>query len=236
MIVTILLVYQGLFENGDRRGSEAGVAALAETLRMTKEKVVERLLDMVHTKIAEAILSRLLDERLGAWRSKESLGFMRELTSKKKEKGFAILPRIDVPIVGIGAPTKYIMGDVGERLGTELVFPENGDVGNAIGAVCSKMIASMTANIVPTEDNGFRVLVPLMDVAYRDRLEDALQAAQTGLKSQLTRELISDGSTEIEVMFKVKYYSSATDGIWSQNEIDHVDVIGRAVGNPPGMK
>ena len=230
-----LMVYKGYYENGDRRGSEAGVAALADALRMTKDKVVERLLDMIHSKISEAILSRLLDERLGTWRSKESLGFVREMVSKKRKKGFTILPRIDVPIVGIGAPTKYIMGDVGERLGTELVFPENGDVGNAIGAVCSKMVATMTATVMPTDNEGFRVMVPLMDVAFRDRLEDALQTAQSGLKSQLTKELRSDGSTDIEVMFKIKYFSSATDGIWSQNEIDHVDIVGRAVGHPPGL-
>ena len=230
-----LMVYRGCFDNGDPEGSRAGISALAEVLRMDRDKLVERLLDMIHSKISEAIMSRLLDERLGNWRSKESMGFMRELISKKKEKGFTLLPRIDVPIVGIGAPTKHLMGDVGERLGTELIFPENGDVGNAIGAVCSKMVASLTAVIQPTEDGGFRVTIPFSGTIYKDRLEDSMAAAQAKLKSMLESELRSDGATNISVMFKSKYFSSSEDGIWSQSDIDHADLIARATGDPPGL-
>ena len=126
------------------------------------------------------------------------------------------------------------MGDVGERLGTELVFPENGDVGNAIGAVCSKMHATMTATILPTEEGSFRVVVPFSDSVYRDRAEQAIEAAQSGLRYQLTKELRSDGATNIEVMFRPKYYTTSDDGIWSQNDIDHIEIVGRAIGDPPG--
>ena len=227
-----LMVYRGCYDNGDPEGSRAGIKALAEVLRMDKDKLVERLMDMIHSKISEAIMSRLLDDRLGNWRSKESMGFMREIISKKSKKGFAILPRIDVPIVGIGAPTKHLMGDVGERLGTELIFPENGDVGNAIGAVCSKMVASLTATVIPTEEGGYRVMVPFSGPIFKDRLEEALAAAQSKLKTMLESELRSDGAKNITVMFKPRYYTSSEDGIWSQSDIDHVNVIARAVGDP----
>ena len=230
-----LMVYRGCYDNGDPNGSIAGISALAEVLRMDRDKLVERLLDMIHTKISEAIMSRLLDDRIGNWRSKESMGFMRELVSKKRKNGFTLLPRIDVPIVGIGAPTKYLMGDVGERLGTELIFPENGDVGNAIGAVCSKMVASLTATIQPTEDGGYRIIIPFVGPMYADRLEEAMAAAQAKLRSMLESELRSDGASNITVMFKSKYFSSSSDGIWSQSDIDHADLIARAVGDPPGL-
>ena len=230
-----LMVYLGNYDNGDPEGSRAGIAALSEVLRMTEAKVVERLLDMIHSKISEAIISRLLDDRLGQWRSEQSMRFVRELISKKRETGFTLLPRIDVPIVGIGAPTRFLMGDVGERLGTELIFPRDGDVGNAIGAVCSKMITSMTATIMPTEDGTLRVIIPFMDSVYREKIGDAVAIAQERLRGVLTRELISDGAKDVRVMFRTKYYTSSEDGIWSQNDIDHVDVIGRAVGEPPGL-
>ncbi len=230
-----LMVYMGCFENGNPVGSRAGVYALADVLRMTEDKVVERLMDMVHSKISEAILSRLLDDKIGKWRSKESMKFVRELISNRKGDGFAIMPRINVPIVGIGAPTRYMMGDVGERLGTELIFPENGDVGNAIGAVCSKMVASMTASITPTGEEGFRIMVPFMDTAFREKLDDAMQVAQSRLKSSLIKELTQDGAKDIEVMFKTKVFASSEDGVWSQNDLDHIDIIARAVGDPLGI-
>ena len=230
-----LMVYRGCFQNGDPEGSATGIKALSETLRMEPDRLVERLMDMIHSKISEAILSRLLDDRLGEWRSKESMGFVRELISKKRDKGFTILPRIDVPIVGIGAPTRHLMGDVGERLGTELIFPENGDVGNAIGAVCSKMVASLTATIYPTEDSTFRVMVPLSGSIFKEKLEEAMAAAQAQLRKMLEEELRLDGAENIKVMFKPKFYASSEDGIWSQLDIDHAEIIARAIGDPPGL-
>jgi len=231
-----LMVYLGHFENGNPEGSRAGVAAMAEVLRMTQPKFIERLLDMIHTKISEAILSRLLDDKLGDWHSKESMKFMREMTSKKNPNGFTVMPRIDVPIVGIGAPTRFLMGDVGERLGTELVFPENGDVGNAIGAVCSKIVSSMTATIFPTEKEGFRIMVPFSDPMYREKIGDAMDAAKSRLSSLLTEELRVDGANNITVMFKSKFFSMSDDGLWSQTDIDHVDIIARATGDPRGLQ
>ena len=230
-----LMVYKGQFSNGDVNGSKAALSALAEVLRMSVDKLVERLTDMIHSKISEAILARLLDDRLGTWRSKESMGFVRELVSKKREKGFTMLPRIDVPIVGIGAPTRFLMGDVGERLGTELIFPENGDVGNAIGAVCSKMNASLTGSIVPTEDDTYRIMIPFMDYTYRRKLDEAVEVTKSMLKSQLTKTLRMDGAKDIQVMFKSKYYSSSEDGVWSQLDIDRIEIVCRAVGDPPGL-
>ena len=229
-----LMVYLGDFKNGDPNGSRAGIAALSEVLRMTERKVVERLMDMIHVKISEAIMARLLDDRLGEWRSKESMRFVREIIAKR-DSGFTLLPRIEVPIVGIGAPTRFIMGDVGERLGTELIFPENGDVGNAIGAVCSKMIASMTATIIPIEDGSFRVSVPFTEPLYAERIENAVETAQSHLRGLLTKELKADGANNIEVMFKSRFFTSSDDGIWSQSDIDHADIIGRATGDPPGL-
>lgn len=228
-----LLVYRGCFENGDRRGSDAGISALSEVLRMDKEAVVDRLLAMIHTKISEAILTRLLDDKFGEWQSKEAPKFVRELTSLKSDHGFALMPRIDVPIVGIGAPTRFMMGDVGKRLGAELVFPENGDVGNAIGAVCSRMVESLTATILPSSDGTFRAMVPFEESGYFRNLNEAVSGAQEKMRKILTDRLRADGATDIEVIFKFRIYTDSHDGAWTQDDLDHADVIARAVGKPP---
>ena len=37
-------------------------------------------------------------------------------------------------IIGIGAAAPFLLPDVAARLGTEVVFPEHYEVGNALGA------------------------------------------------------------------------------------------------------
>ena len=228
-----LMVYCGKYENGNAEGSRAGVYALAGALRMKEDDVVKRLLDMIHSKIAEAILHRLMDDRYGSWKSSESLKIVCDMASLKPRKGFAVLPRLDVPIVGIGAPTSCLMGDVGKRLGAELIFPENGDVGNAIGAICSKMVTSVTAMITPCDDGGFRVAVPMKDPRYLRKLDEAMETAKKLLREILVDSLKKDKAENIQVMFKTRTYSMTEDGLWTENDLDHAEVIGRATGDPP---
>ena len=230
-----LMVYLGKFDNGDPEGSKAGIFALASALRMKDDTVVERLLDMIHAKISEAILHRLMDDRFDSWESADSLRIVRDMASKKGKRGFAVLPRIDVPIVGIGAPTSSLMGDVGERLGTKLIFPENGDVGNAIGAVCSKIVVSMTGTIYPTMDGMFRTVVPMSDQRYVKTLNEAISIVKSQLEKVLMEDLRRDGAQNTEIAFKVRTYSMTDDGLWTENDLDHADVIARATGDPKGM-
>ena len=230
-----LMVYLGRFDNGDPEGSRAGIYALSGGLRMKEDVVVERLLDMIHSKIAEAILHRLMDDRYGTWSSNESMKIVRDMASNKGSRGFAVLPRIDSPIVGIGAPTSSLMGDVGKRLGAELVFPQNGDVGNAIGAVCSKIVESMTATITPCDDGGFKVSVPMRDARYLRSLDSAIDTAKEMLRYGLTDSLRKDGAGNIQIMFKTRTYSMTDDGLWTENDLDHAVVIGRAIGDPHGL-
>ena len=77
--------------------------------------------------------------------------------------------------------------------------------------------------------------MPFTDIAFRERLEEAMQVAQSRLKSALIKELNQDGANDIEVMFKTKVFSSSEDGVWSQGDIDHIEIIARAVGNPSGL-
>ena len=40
-----------------------------------------------------------------------------------------------IPVVGIGAAARSLLPGVARRLGTEVVFPDHYEVGNALGAV-----------------------------------------------------------------------------------------------------
>ena len=166
--------------------------------------------------------------------------FLREMASIKEETGFTILPRIDVPIIGIGAPTKYLMDDIGERLGTKVTFPQDGDVGNAIGAVSSKMVESLTATVTPTKDFRYKSDVPFIGPTYHSRMEGAISSAQNSLKSFLEMKLKNEGAENINVSYKIRKYVATEGGIGDGNNdtgknLNRIEVIARAIGDPPEM-
>ena len=120
-------------------------------------------------------------------------------------------------------------------MGTKLIFPENGDVGNAIGAVCSKIVVSMTGTIYPTMEGMFRTVVPMSDQRYVKTLNEAIAIVKSQLEKVLMEDLRRDGAQNTEIIFKVRTYSMTDDGLWTENDLDHADVIARATGDPKGM-
>ena len=235
-----LLVFMGKFENGNKAGPEAAIEAISQKLGTDIYNVPNILMDVIRSKIAEAVLSRLIDDKMNNWKSAETSMFLREMASIKEETGFTILPRIDVPIIGIGAPTKYLMDDIGERLGTKVIFPQDGDVGNAIGAVSSKMVESLTATVTPTKDFRYKSDVPFIGPTYHSRMEGAISSAQNSLKSFLEMKLKNEGAENINVSYKIRKYVATEGGIGDGNNdtgknLNRIEVIARAIGDPPEM-
>ena len=66
------------------------------------------------------------------------------------------------------------------------------------------------------------------------KAQESAKAAQDGLCNVLTEMLKNDGAVNIEVIYKVKVFSTTDDGMWTQNDLDHMDIIARAIGDPAG--
>jgi hypothetical protein len=47
--------------------------------------------------------------------------------------------------------------------------------------------------------------------------------------------LRKDGAENIQLMFKTRVYSMTDDGLWTENDLDRAEVIGRATGDPRGL-
>jgi N-methylhydantoinase A/oxoprolinase/acetone carboxylase beta subunit len=60
--------------------------------------------------------------------------------------------RLKLPVVGIGAPAGLMLRRATERLGTELVLPEDFRVANAVGAITGSVVAEEQAHIRPIYD------------------------------------------------------------------------------------
>jgi len=234
---TDVMVFLGKFKAGSIRGAEAAVHAIAETMGMAMNQVASVLFEEIKRKVSEAVLTKLLYDDIGDWKDGGSDKLTRKMVSLSRGRLIDILPKIKVPIVGIGAPARHMMEDIGERLGTKAVFSEDHDVGNAIGAVSSKVADSMTATIHPTVDNRYAVSVPFMGTTYHGHRDTAVSSCKKSMEDYLTQKVKRSGGTNIRTVSRVKTYLAAEGGYggWDESaaNINFIEVTTRTVGDPP---
>lgn len=234
---TDVMVFLGKFQNGNVKGAEAAIHAIAETMGMAMNQVAGMLFEEIKSKVSEAVMTKLLDDELGEWKDDSSATLMRKMVSLNRGRGADVLPKLNIPIVGIGAPSAFMMEDIDKRLGTESHFPENHDVGNAVGAVSSKIAESLTAIIQPMVDNRYTASIPFMGTTYHSHRDNAVASAKKAMEEYLSTKIKRSGATNIRTTSRVKTYRAAEGGYGNWDDlatnITFIEVTSRAVGDPP---
>jgi N-methylhydantoinase A/oxoprolinase/acetone carboxylase beta subunit len=129
---------------------------------------------------------------------------------------------LQLPLIGVGAPSAIFMPAVAETLGTRLVVPENAEVANAVGAV--------TGNVVETAKISLRLDGAVGGVIYfspweRLRfkfLDEAMAYAQEDGRRRLEAVARQNGAASVEISVRekqiehlgVNYYMTATGSPW----------------------
>ena len=240
---TDLMVYLGMFEMGNVEGAHAGIHAISEKSGMTEKQAAAIMLEEAKTLVAEAVLDKLLNDRITDWKNEGSMKLIRRMsTARKGVDVFEMRPKITIPIIGIGAPSKYLMDDINMRLGTKVMFPENYDVGNAIGAVSSKVVESLSAIVTPTQDFKFKLEVPYLGPSYYSNIDSAISSGRSSLEKFLYNEVEKNGGLRIKVSTKIKTVMATEGGVgdWEDEgvarNVNYVEILTRAVGDPPEAK
>ena len=236
---TDIMVYKKRFTMGNPAGSEAGVYALGEKLGMTTKQAATAVFEEIKTRVCEVVMSKLIDDEMNNWEDEGSKVLLRRMASVKRGHTMDLLPKMNVPVVGLGAPAACMMEDLGERLNCEVLFPENNEVGNAVGAVSSKLVESLSAQITPTPDYRYMANIPFAGAAYYTHLDTAVAATRRWLESYLEKKIRDMGARNITTTSKIKTYMATEGGVgdWEEEAIartvNYVEVISRAIGDPP---
>ena len=236
---TDVMVYYGDFKLGSEAGARAGVHAIAEKLGMTEKQAARAVFDEIKTKVAHAVMTKMLDDQMLKWQGEGADMLLRRMLTLHHHESMNMKPEFSIPVVGIGAPSKYMMEDLDKRLGAEVVFPENNDVGNAIGAISSKIVESLSANVIPTPDYRFLATVPFIGTSYHLHLGNAISSCKRSLESYLANKLKNYGAKNIVTSSKIKTFMASEGGIGDYQDeglsgtVNYVEVISRAVGDPP---
>ncbi len=124
----------GDLELGDSELARQGAEILGAECGMGGEEFAREVLAGLAKKIEVAILDHILTEETGKTLSGFYPGY-------RKSSVLDLHFCLKLNLVGIGAAARFILPQVAERLGTQVVFPDHYEVGNALGAI---LMASST--------------------------------------------------------------------------------------------
>lgn len=138
-----------------------------------------------------------------------------------------IVPRL--PIVAVGGPARVFYGEVGKRLGAEVIFAPFCDVANAVGAACA-LVAERVAVTIEGDGNGvFRLHGgghSALFASGTQALSEALALAQKLAMEEALRRGARDPKISIGITKSHLPDARDDDGLLSAT------VIAEAIGTP----
>jgi N-methylhydantoinase A/oxoprolinase/acetone carboxylase beta subunit len=134
-----------------------------------------------------------------------------------------------VPVVAVGGPVKIYYGEVGRRLGAEIVFPEFCDVANAVGAATGVVARTVTVTVEGDGSGLFRIHGPDGTESLGSGAA-ALAAAEALARKTALAAVAQMGAAQAEVKVSVakSYLPDAVD----DNGLLEADVTAEAIGRP----
>jgi N-methylhydantoinase A/oxoprolinase/acetone carboxylase beta subunit len=114
---------------------------------------------------------------------------------------------LKVPIVGIGAPAKAFLPQVARALATEIIFPVNYEVANAVGAAVGHVIIRHDGEVYPCVE-GMAITGYIARVAGLQKkfinYQEALAFARDSLSKAVDEETLNAGGQPGKVELEVK--------------------------------
>jgi len=136
-----------------------------------------------------------------------------------------------VPVVAVGGPVRVFYGEVGTRLGCEVVFPERYEVANAVGAATGAVVRSVRIEVNGDGGGSFRVHGP-DGVVLVVGAEAAITAAEATARSRALADLEAMGAGEADVRVGTRrWYLPGRD---DDGGLLTAVVVAEAVGRPHG--
>lgn len=134
-----------------------------------------------------------------------------------------------VPVVAVGAPVKVYYGEVGERLGAKIVFPDHCEVANAVGAAMGVIARSVSVQVTADGGGVFRVSAP-EGTQVLTSAKAALERAADGAREAARQAVIAMGAAEPELRLRIEKHM-LPDAV-DENGLFTATVTAEAIGRP----
>ncbi len=138
-----------------------------------------------------------------------------------------------IPVVAVGGPVGVFYGEVGRRLGCQIVFPEHADVANAIGAATGVVAQTVAVHVAGDGSGLFVMHSPAGTRQFTDPAE-AIEAAMTRARQAATDAVLAMGAVnpQVRLLIRKELLPNAT----SDAGLLEAVVTAEAVGRPNGAQ
>jgi N-methylhydantoinase A/oxoprolinase/acetone carboxylase beta subunit len=194
--------------------------------------------EAVIQKIAREIIYRLIYEDCGRNSHCEVCGAMLEkMVSRRSGIDFSADLRLHKKIIGIGAPIGAYLPSVAERMHTQLLMPDNSDVGNAVGAITGSIMEAVEVLIKPKQGLGVMEDPPctmhsMEEMREFETITEAVAYAKSWGEAKVRRNAVLAGADEIEVVTKNDRVMGQMGKSWGEGLLLEVQVKVTAIGKP----
>lgn len=222
---------EGLYSIGDLPSSRAGVEHYLEGTRMSVESFCARVMHRLVGRLAEEVVRKVVAEEIGDLPKEATVDRLVQLMAGERSPGtFRIDLHLDRPIVGIGGPARLLIPSLRGLLGAEVIIPDGAPVGNAVGAVCSRISETLTLRIQPLTDGQFQLITPWGDAQDFRRAEDAVKRAR-----ELAAEHVwgrADRAGAENIALRTDVHEARFNDQKGTEHLNWIEVTARATGEP----
>ena len=229
---TDIMHAKGVYVSGDVAASREGYRVFANRLGVTSEQFVETFMEEMVTRVGAEIIKKLIYDEAGELTNSRSLDYM--IRASLGAAGFrtmSIHAALDRPIVGIGAPAHIFVPELETRLDVKVVIPPHADVGNAVGAVCSKVSESITLQVYPRGSH-YWVFSSLTDPEKFDNQDEAVVRAKQMASAYVMDRAAMAGAKDVKVMVEAFESCEGKDSVMLKHSSNWIKVCARAIGDP----
>lgn len=152
---TDILHAQGTYTQWDRELALLGVKMLAELRRQSPQTFMQAAFDQIVDEICLAVIkSGLTFEGAPAATisNLEDDYFYKKLMRSENASVVNTTLKLQVPILGIGAPVAAYLPQVARKLNSELCIPPDSDVANAVGSAAGQVMETVEILIKPAPE------------------------------------------------------------------------------------
>lgn len=231
---TDILAAEGTYKEYDTEASRKAVELLAKKAEMDVGTFIAKTKEAIVQKICRCIMDHIIRAETGKDElSKSDEAMIEEVLCQRKEYDVGF--RLKMPIVGIGAPVGAWLPKVAETLNTELILPENYDVGNAIGAISSSVTEVVELSVRAafqdfSDDPECTVYNGEEAFDFSDK-DEALEFAVEEATRIATARAIESGAAEVSIEKKIDQMLIDVEGN-GKKVFRGATVIVRASGKP----
>ena len=182
---TDVLHSRGDFTRWNAEAADIALQVMARRGGVAPSDLIVKILTSIHGRIAALVIESIISKEAENldFSTAEMEHMVKRLLADDENELLSTLCRLEVPLVGVGAPVHSYFPAVAEKLNADLRLPPASEVANAVGTVMGKIIERASIIIRPDEKNvGYLIHTPEDKLHFKEYEEAVEEAIELGLE------------------------------------------------------